>query len=269
MLIALHAGGAEPGRPPAADARPGVGFGCDWPAVHADDAHQDHGRLSAAGAGVGDAAAALGTTSDKTRSGVACCALAAAGAFAATFGLWMALVVRLGIAAPTSNTSSSSTTTTSPRQFYWPLLSLWWSFHGGLWVDHILIPLAGCWPICWLARWRALPGWRQAPGAAGCCWTRSFGASVLAVAGLHPVHDLPGPSAAPLLCGGGLLLLLRGGAGSCGSAGRSGAGRASWAGPCWRWPLLAAVVNGAWTLSYAAHPEYTFVAAAQQSDSIY
>src|ERR1035441_7436728 len=30
-----------------------------------------------------------------------------------------------------------------PAHFYWPVLSFWWSFHGGLWVDRILIPLAG------------------------------------------------------------------------------------------------------------------------------
>jgi len=30
-----------------------------------------------------------------------------------------------------------------PPEFYWPLVSLWWSFHGGLWIDSILIPWRG------------------------------------------------------------------------------------------------------------------------------
>ena len=49
----------------------------------------------------------------------------------------------LGSVCRLSSTFSSSTSTPSRQEFYWPLVSFWWSFHGGLWVDHILIPLAG------------------------------------------------------------------------------------------------------------------------------
>ena len=70
------------------------------------------------------------------------CALAAAGVFAVTFGLWMTLVVSLGLF-PDYKYLFFVNKYDKPPEFYWPLISFWWSFHGGLWVDSILIPLAG------------------------------------------------------------------------------------------------------------------------------
>jgi hypothetical protein len=103
------------------------------------------------------------------------CALAAAGAFAVAYGLWMTLVVRSGLL-PDYKYLFLVNRYDKPPAFYWPLIGFWWSFHGGLWVDHILIPLAG------LVVLGAALAWRGA-------WARNllldpvFGASVLAVAG--------------------------------------------------------------------------------------
>jgi hypothetical protein len=69
-------------------------------------------------------------------------AAAAVTTFAASFGLWMALVVHFGFLADYKYLFFINKYN-KPKEFYWPLLSFWWSFHGGLWVDHILIPLAG------------------------------------------------------------------------------------------------------------------------------
>ena len=66
-----------------------------------------------------------------------------------------------------------------PPEFYWPLISLLWSFHGGLWIDQILIPLAG---VLILIAIGAAIGWSST-------WARKllvdpvFGASILASGG--------------------------------------------------------------------------------------
>ncbi|MGB7547486.1 MAG: hypothetical protein WBM14_07050, partial [Terracidiphilus sp.] len=81
-------------------------------------------------------------------------ALAAAGTSAVTFGAWMALVAGLGYL-PDYKYLFFINTYNKPAEFYWPLLSLWWSFHGGLWVDHILIPLAGLVVVGAALAWRS------------------------------------------------------------------------------------------------------------------
>jgi hypothetical protein len=67
---------------------------------------------------------------------------AAVGSFAASFGLWMALSSTLALLADYKYLFFVNKYI-KPKELTWPLLSFWWSFHGGLWVDHILIPLAG------------------------------------------------------------------------------------------------------------------------------
>src|SRR5208283_4292950 len=63
-----------------------------------------------------------------------------------------------------------------PKEFYWPLLSFWWSLHGLLKIDHSLIPLAGAVVLA------ATVGCRSAWGRK--LWRDPlFGASLWAVAG--------------------------------------------------------------------------------------
>jgi len=103
------------------------------------------------------------------------CVLIAAGAFAVSFGLWMALVVSLGLLGDYKYLFVVNKYI-KPPEFYWPLLSLWWSFHGGLWIDRILIPLAG------IIALGAAVAWRSAQ-ARKLLLDPVFGASVWAVAG--------------------------------------------------------------------------------------
>src|SRR5580698_1833235 len=70
------------------------------------------------------------------------CVWAAASAFSVSFGLWLALIARLGLWTDYEYLFFVNKYP-KPQQFYWPLVSLWWSFHGGLWIDTILVPLAG------------------------------------------------------------------------------------------------------------------------------
>jgi Dolichyl-phosphate-mannose-protein mannosyltransferase len=198
------------------------------------------------------------------------CILAAAGAFAVSFGLWMALVFRFGLL-PDYEYLFFVNKYIKPQEFYWPFVSFWWSFHGGLWVDHILIPVAG------LIVATAVLAWRTA-------WGRKllldpvFGASVLAVGGyilFMTYQDHPQPRYFVVVAWFSFLVVAQGvGAlfaetnaaveslnarrGTLGSSGRVLG---------WAVVGLAAVavgINGAWTLDYATHPEYTFVDAAQR-----
>jgi 4-amino-4-deoxy-L-arabinose transferase-like glycosyltransferase len=72
------------------------------------------------------------------------CAVVAASTFAASFGVWVALVMRAGLW-PDYEYLFFVNKYPKPHELYWPLVSLWWSLHGGLWLDRILFPLAGVW----------------------------------------------------------------------------------------------------------------------------
>jgi hypothetical protein len=153
-----------------------------------------------------------------------------------------------------------------PPELYWPVLSSWWSLHGLLWVDRILIPLAIVVVLTALLAWRG--GWLR-----GLVRDPVFGASVLGIAGcvgLMAIQNHPQPryfAPAAVFC---FFLIAQG-------AGAMVARRTPLPEPKPRrrvsrfigWTVVAAslvacLLNGAWTLSYAAHPEYTFVNAAEQ-----
>lgn len=181
------------------------------------------------------------------------CVSTVVGASLLFYGLWMALVLRAGLLADYKYLFFVNNYI-KPAQWDWPLMSLWWSFHGGLWVDRILIPLAGAIVAGAIVCLRKQLGMRLLTDPV-------FGASILAVAGyilFMTVQNHPQPryfavvaffcmfliaqAAGTLLSETGLLRQL--GWAIVGIAG------------------AAAVVNGVWTLSYALHPEYTFVQAA-------
>ncbi len=183
------------------------------------------------------------------------CSLVAAATSAVTFGLWMALVVRLGLLADYRYLFYINTYP-KPSGLTWPLLSLWWSFHGGLWVDHILMPLAGAVALAAVLAWRT-------PWARALLMDPVFGASLLAVGGyllFMTYQDHPQPryfAVVAVFCSflavQGAAALLTGG-GSVQQTGRALVFLIA----------VAVVVNATWTLSYASHPEYTFVSAAGQ-----
>ncbi len=198
-------------------------------------------------------------------------ALAALVASAASFGAWMTLVFRLGLY-PDYKYLFFVNTYIKPKEFYWPLLSLWWSFHGGLWVDHILVPLAGIVAVGALLAWRNVWGRKLLHDPV-------FGSSVLAVTGyilFMTYQNHPQPRYFAVVAFFSFLVVALGAEALLGEPGNQsrpqpgqynatrhsttrimGWGVIALAG-------LAAVVNGAWTLNYAAHPEYTFVDAADR-----
>ena len=197
------------------------------------------------------------------------CAAAAATASALSFGLWIVLIMRRGLL-PDYKFFFILNHFPKPREIYWPLISLWWSFHGGLWIDGILIPLAGVVVV----------------GAAITCrkWGRSllldpvFGTSVLAVAGcilFMTYQNRPQPryfAVAAFFC---FFIVAQGAHALLGT--KDAAGRllhreqGSFRGPASSlgWLVLGTAsavvgINGAATLSYVLHPEYTFVNAAER-----
>jgi Dolichyl-phosphate-mannose-protein mannosyltransferase len=191
--------------------------------------------------------------------------LTAAGAFAISFGLWMMLVVSHGYL-PDYKYLFFVNNYIKPANFYWPLLSLWWSFHGGLWVDHILIPLAGIVLVSVLLARRT-------------AWGRKllldpvFGASVLAVAGyllFMTYQNHPQPRYFAVVAFFSFFVIAQGAEALLGRAAVAGEQRVN---PHKTRPLgwtilllaaLAAVINGVWTMNYASHPEYSFVNAADR-----
>ncbi len=183
------------------------------------------------------------------------CATTAAATAAISFGLWMALVISLGYF-PDYKYLFYINTYPKPAEFYWPLTSFWWSFHGGLWVDHILFPLAGVLTLGVLLANRSE-------------WARPlladpvFGSSILAMAGyilFMTYQDHPQPRYFAFVAFFCFFLVAQGAAILCSEKGlphQLGRGVLILA-------AAAAFVNSAWTLSYATHPEYTFVSAARQ-----
>ena len=188
------------------------------------------------------------------------CAIAAASAFVLTFGLWMGLVVHFGLYADYKYLFFINNYI-KPNQFYWPLISLWWSLHGAIWVDHILIPLAGL-----LIPGVIIAGTLRANRNK---WGRAllldpvFGASVLAAAGyilFMTYQNHPQPRYFAVVAVFCFLAIARSVQTLVAQSGRTRlAGISAVA-----LVAIAVVINGSWTLSYVTHPEYTFVTAARQ-----
>ncbi len=103
------------------------------------------------------------------------CAAAAAAASALSFAGWMAVVMRAGLLRDYRYLFFINKYI-KPHEWYWPLMSFWWSLHGVMWADRILLPLAGILVAA------VAVGWRTA-------WSRdlrqdaAFGACFLAAAG--------------------------------------------------------------------------------------
>ncbi len=211
------------------------------------------------------------------------CALAAAGAFAVTFGLWMSLLAGAGLLLDFQYYFFVNKYITPP-EFYWPLVSFWWSFHGGLWIDHILIPLAGLLAVGSALAWRTTGaptdrsssvGWRTgAPTdrSSSVGWGTQgrrllldpvFGASIWAVAGyilFMTYQNHPQPRYFAVVAFFCFFIVAQGAEALLGST--AWPRRLGWA--VIALAAMAAGINGVWTLSYVVHPEYTFVTAAQR-----
>jgi hypothetical protein len=215
------------------------------------------------------------------------CAIAAATTFAVTFGAWIAMLLHMGLMTDYKYLFFVNNYI-KPKEFYWPLLSLWWSFHGGLWIDRILMPLTGIVILAALLAWRA--SWSQ-----HLLRDPAFGASLLSVAGyilFMTYQNHPQPRYFAVVAYFSFFMIAMGAQALLDAM--RGQKSASWwstrrsdksmrARPfsvsrirsvstdltlCLGITLVAAAVaaaccDGLWTFEYAIHPEYSFVNAAQ------
>ncbi len=200
----------------------------------------------------------------KQRKSALRCALAMMGVALAAYGVWIAIITRAGLLGDYRYYFFVNTYT-KPKEFYWPLLSFWWSFHGLLWVDHSLIPLAGAVVLA------AAIGWRSS-------WAHKlwrdplFGASLWMVAGYVLFmtlqnHPQPRYFAVPAFFCFFVVALgaeaLLDPTGQPNPTGQSNLTR----GLGWAVAIVAAAaagIHGAQTIHYATHPEYTWVQATAQ-----
>ena len=204
--------------------------------------------------------------------------LAAGSASAASFGLWMALVVHFGLYADYKYLFFVNKYI-KPSELTWPLVSLWWSFHGGLWVGRILLPLAGL--VILVTIVVAILTFIRSTSVSTerSNWAREllldpvFGASILAVTGyilFMTYQNHPQPryfAVVAIFC----FLIIAQGAGALLSqadpAERMGQRRSSKRLLGWAVVTLAsltAAFNATQTVNYVIHPEYTFVDAARR-----
>jgi len=187
--------------------------------------------------------------------------LAAAGAgFAVTFGGWMALIAARGMMVDYRYYFFVNRYV-KPPEYYWPLISLWWSFHGVLWVDQVLIPLGlaavlgGA--VCWRSAW-----------GRGLLLDPVVGASLWAIAGyifFMTYQNHPQPRYYAVVAFFGFFLVAQGAQSLLALPGGSSVRVARLVG--WGMVAVAAAataVNGSVVVGYAAHPEYTWVDAAQK-----
>ena len=188
------------------------------------------------------------------------CAAAATAAFILTFGAWMALIVSLGYYGDYKYFLFINKYV-KPTEFYWPILSFWWSFRGGLWVDHVLVPLAGLLIVGVLIAATILPAKEE--WGAELLFDPVFGACIFAAGGyilFMTYQNHPQPRYFALVAVFCFLIVAMGIGKLMAQTGwprRFGYGAITLA-------SIATVGNAVWTLNYLAHPQYTFVTAARQ-----
>jgi len=188
------------------------------------------------------------------------CTAVASTVFVLTFGAWMGLVVSLGYFGDYKYLLFINKYV-KPTEFYWPLLSLWWSVRGLIWIDRILIPLGAVLTVIALAA--AIIFRNRKTWGTRLLFDPVFGASILAAGGyilFMTYQNHPQPRYFALVAVFCFLAIAMG-----------TEALVSQAGPAriFGWGAAAVVViatglNGAVTLSFGMHPEYTFVNAARQ-----
>lgn len=186
------------------------------------------------------------------------CATTAVLSFGATFGAWMAWVIHAGMLTDYKYLFFINKYE-KPAEFYWPVLSLWWSFHGGLWADRVVLPLAGLVILVVVATW---------PSACSRRLRRDpvFGASLLAAVGyilFMTYQNHPQPRYFTVVSIFSILVLAQGAHALVASVATRGVSRMVGAGVVVA-AAGAACFNGAWTMRYVLHPQYTWMNAAKQ-----
>lgn len=202
------------------------------------------------------------------------CLLASGAAAALSFGGWMALLKADGRLSDFKYLIFINTYP-KPTEWYWPLLSFWWSLRGALWGGRIVMTLAALMIVAALTAWRA-------------DWSRAlrrdavFGSAVLAALGyvlFMTYQNHPQPRYYTVVALFACVIVARGAqallAASQDAPRKQGGRVPSLAGLPVSGAMVAGLLllvasatavarNAVWTLSYVAHPEYTFVTAAQE-----
>ena len=203
--------------------------------------------------------------------------VAAGGAAVISFSLWMLLVVSYDLFADYKYLFFVNAYQ-KPHDLYGHLMSFWWSFHGGLWVDLVLVPLAGLLILAALLtririrarNWR--PNW-----TAGLWRDPLFSGSVVAVAGyivFMTYQNHPQPRYFVVVGFFSFFVVVRVtaqllyqetriGLFHMGRIGMRRIGARKIGLGVLAIVLVTATFNGIWTLRYVFHPEYTWVTAAQ------
>lgn len=193
------------------------------------------------------------------------CAMAAAASAAVSFGAWMALVAHAGMLSDFKYLIFINTYP-KPTEWYWPLLSFWWSLRGAMWGGRILMPLAALLLVAACVAWRAP-------------WSKKLRDDAVfvaaALAGLGYVlfmtyQNHPQPRYYTVVAVFACVVVAEGFAALVADADSREARRVPRSVPMLAAGALAvavavaaiAVSNAVWTLSYVARPEYTFVNAA-------
>lgn len=188
------------------------------------------------------------------------CALAAAGAAAGVYGLWLALLAHADLLDDFQELLIINRWP-KPPTCTWPLFSFWWSLHGMLWIGRWLVPVAAVLAgvVFLLRRNKGLAALRSDP---------VFASALLAIGGMilfmtYQNHPQPRYYAVAAVfvyiviaqCAAAMLPLSAGAGATPGLRLGSLAVAAAAAG------ILA---GGVQIIRYAAHPEYTFANAAVQ-----
>ena len=188
--------------------------------------------------------------------------LTATGTAIASYGLWLLMIMRLGLMADYRYLFFVNAYP-KPSEPYWPLIAAFWSFHGSLWADHVLMPLAAlvgfAAALAWILRGRGLMA------------DPLFGASIAASTGyllFMTFQNHPQPRYFTVVAVFSFIQLTRGM-----EVLVSKTERGLYTHPKFErvvgWAVLVATVaavsvNSVHTLKYVLHPSYTFVSAAQQ-----
>jgi Dolichyl-phosphate-mannose-protein mannosyltransferase len=186
------------------------------------------------------------------------CALAAAGAAAGAYGVWLALLVRANLLADYRELLLINRWP-KPQSWTWPLVSFWWSLHGALWIDRWLIPIAALFvgAVFFLRRNKELAALRSDP---------VFVSALLAIGGtilFMTYQNHPQPRYFTVAAVFVFIVIAQ-----CIAALLPAAGQRVPGLQLGSLAIAAAVAGalagGVQTLRYAARPEYTFANAAVQ-----
>lgn len=175
------------------------------------------------------------------------------------YGLWLLMVMRAGLLTDYRYLFFINKYP-KPHEFYWPLVSLTWSVHGGLWIGHVLFPVAVAVVV------GALIAWRREWGR-GLLTDSVFGASVLAAVGyigFMAYQNHPQPRYFVVVALFSFLIVAQGAAALLHDCYGRGGKRRKWLGAALLAMTACMVANGAyWVVRFALHPQYSFAEAAE------